>query len=180
MTEQQRHSRFAELLVENQSRIYGYIHSLVRDFDDVDDLFQQTAVILWKKFQDYDATRSFVTWACGIARFEVCNFLRSRSRQKLYFTDDLNLLLIEAYEHFKPDEMEDRREALTQCISKLRDRDRELLQGCYNAHSDVKTVADNQGRSPQSVHNSLRRIRQSLFECIERTLARKIIPEILG
>jgi RNA polymerase sigma-70 factor (ECF subfamily) len=175
-----RRSEFATHLMEVQSRLYGYIHSLVRDHDDADDLFQQTAAILWNKFTDYDPARSFFSWACGIARFEVSNFLRTRGRQKLYFTDDLNLLLIEAHEQFLHDEMEDRRAALGKCVQKLRDRDRELLRDCYGEMSGVNDVAGKQGRSSQSVYNSLRRIRRSLFECIERALAQQARPGVVS
>src|SRR5689334_3693597 len=60
-------AEFAAHLREVQSRLYGYIHSLARDLNDADDLFQQTALIMWKKFDGYDRGRSFFSWACGIA-----------------------------------------------------------------------------------------------------------------
>jgi RNA polymerase sigma-70 factor (ECF subfamily) len=172
-----RKREFADLLRQHQSRLFGYIHSLVRNLSDADDLFQQTTLVLWKKFADYDRTRSFLSWACGVARFEIANFLRSRSRQQLYFTDELNLLLIEAQEELKQDEMESRREALAKCTSKLRVNDKKLLEDCYGDEARVSAVAEREGRSPQSVHNSLRRIRRALFECIRRTLAQETGPE---
>jgi RNA polymerase sigma-70 factor (ECF subfamily) len=167
---------FAELLRKSQSRLYGYIHSLVRDLNDADDLFQQTTLILWKKFGEFDRMRSFFAWACGIARLEVANFLRGRGRQRLYFCDDLNLLLIEAQEEMTNDELEDRREALAKCVEKLRERDRDLINECYGASSGIHEAADRRGRSPQSVYNSLRRIRRSLFECIGRAASQESIP----
>jgi RNA polymerase sigma-70 factor (ECF subfamily) len=175
MTRESAHAdkaRFAEALRRDQSRLYGYIHSLVRDLNDADDLFQQTAAVLWNKFGQYDPTRSFFSWACGVARLEVCNFLRSRSRQRLYFSDDLNLLLVEAQEQMTAEETEDRRDALAQCVEKLRQRDRELLDECYSEEGEVNVVAHRHGRSPQSVYNSLRRIRRSLYECISRVMGR--------
>src|SRR5262245_56762792 len=126
-----RKAAFADHLRQNQSRLYGYFHSLVRDLNDADDLFQQTTLILWKKFDDFDTSRSFFSWACGIARLEVANFLRGRGRQRLYFSDALNLLLIEAHEEVGSEELEDRREALAHCVEKLRQRDRDLLTECY-------------------------------------------------
>ena len=168
---------FAEHLREHQARLLGYIHSLVRDLNDADDLFQQTAVILWNKFDLYDPARSFLAWACGVARLEVSNFIRSRSRKKLYLSDDLNLLLIGAYDEMPEPEPEDRREALTECLDKLRERDRALLLEAYDDENEgVTALADRMGRSSQSVHNSLRRIRLSLYECIRRTLAQELHP----
>ena len=169
-------AEFAEYLRQAQTRLYGYIHSLVRDLNDADDLFQQTAVILWKKFGEYDRRRSFFTWACGIARLEVASFLRGRSRQRLYFSDDLNLMLIEAQAEASDEDLEDRRDALAKCMEKLRQRDRELLTECYGELSGVQEAAGRHSRSPQSVYNSLRRIRRALFECIGRTLAQESRP----
>jgi RNA polymerase sigma-70 factor, ECF subfamily len=167
---------FAELLRHSQTRLYGYIHSLVRDLNDADDLYQQTALILWKKFAEFDRRRSFFSWACGVARLEVANFLRSRGRQRLYFSDDLNLLLVEAQAEMTDTELEDRRDALARCVEKLRQRDRELLAECYGESADVHGAADRRGRSPQSTYNSLRRIRRALFKCVARTLAQASRP----
>lgn len=169
-TDDHRRAEFADLLRADQARLFGFIHALVRNLDDADDLFQQSAVILWNKFAAYDPSRSFFSWACGVARFEIANFLRARGRKKLYLSDDLNLMLIEAADQIPADELDDRREALAECTGKLRASDQQLVHECYLDEEAVIAVAERLGRSPQSVYNSLRRIRQSLFECIERTL----------
>jgi RNA polymerase sigma-70 factor (ECF subfamily) len=172
-----RQAEFAALFRQAQSRLYGYIHALVRDLNDADDLFQQTALILWRNFDEFDPKRRFLSWACGVARLEVTNFLRSRGRQRLYFSDDLNLLLIEAQEELTSAEEEERRDALAKCLTKLRERDQELLSECYQDREGVHQAAGRRGRSPQSVYNSLRRIRRALYECIARTLTHESRPE---
>jgi RNA polymerase sigma-70 factor (ECF subfamily) len=169
-TSEQR-AAFATQLVQHQTQLFGYIYSLVRDLDDADDLFQQTSLVLWDKWDQFDPSRSFIAWACGVARYEVLNFLRARGRNRLYFTDELNLALIEAQEHLEQEPLEDRRDALAGCMKKLRDRDKELLEACYARSTGIREVARDQGRSAQSIHNSLRRIRRALLECVRRTLA---------
>ena len=161
---------FAEQLRLNQVQVFGYIYSLVRNFDDADDLFQQTSLAMWNKFHQFDSSRSFVAWACGVARFEVSNFLRTRSRQKLYFSDDLNLLLAESQDLGDEDQAEERRAALAGCLGKLRQRDQKLVEACYGEESRVPEVARDWNRSATSIHNSLRRIRRSLFECVRRSV----------
>src|SRR2546422_8450823 len=104
--EQRLKAEFAQFLRQNQSRLYGYVHCLVRDLNDADDLFQQTTLILWKKFAEFDRRGSFFAWACGVARLEVANFLRSRARHRLYFSDELNLLLVEAQAEMTNDELD--------------------------------------------------------------------------
>jgi RNA polymerase sigma-70 factor, ECF subfamily len=163
---------YASLLRLHQTQLFGYIYSLVRDLDDADDLFQQTSLVLWDKFDQFDRSKSFINWACGVARFEVLNFLRSRSRKRLYFTDELNLALVEAHESLEHERLEERRTALAGCMKKLRQKDRELLDACYERSSSLRDVALGYGRSTHSIHNSLRRIRRVLFQCVERGVAR--------
>jgi RNA polymerase sigma-70 factor (ECF subfamily) len=165
-------AEFARLLAEHQSRLYGYIHSLVPDVNHADDLFQQTAMVLWDKFDQFDRDRRFFPWACGVARYEAANFARGLARQRRVFGHDLNLLLIQAHEDISDEELADRREALTRCVSKLPDPDRDLLAECYTDPGGVPAAAARRNRSPHSVYNSLRRIRQALFQCITRTMNR--------
>jgi RNA polymerase sigma-70 factor (ECF subfamily) len=164
-------TEFAALLRQHQSQLFGYIYSLVRDLDDADDLFQQTSLVLWDKFDLFDPSRSFIAWACGVARFEVSNFLRSRNRHRLYFSDDLAMMLIEAHEALDEEPLEVRRTALAECMKKLRANDQQLLDAYYGRQKRIPEVAHQWGRSTQSIHNSLRRIRRTLFECVSRSLA---------
>ena len=168
---------FAEQLQLHHVQVFGYIYSLVRNFDDADDLFQQTSLAMWNKFDQFDCSKSFVAWACGVARFEVLNFLRSRSRQKLYFSDDLSLLLAESQDLANEAALADQREALAGCLGKLRQRDQKLIEACYGEESRVPEVARDWGRSSQSIHNSLRRIRRALFECVRRSIGPGVIHE---
>jgi RNA polymerase sigma-70 factor, ECF subfamily len=170
--DQPRDADFARRLRAHQVQIFSFIYSLVRNFDDADDLFQQTSLAMWNKYDQYDPSRSFAAWACGVARYEVANYVRARGRRRLYFSDDLSLLLVEAHESLEQDRVEERREVLSDCLKKLRGRDQKLVEACYGEEeSRVTEVAREWGRSSQSIHNSLRRIRRSLFECVRRSLA---------
>ena len=169
----EKEAEFSDRLLRHQVQLFGFIYSLVRDMDDADDLYQQTCLALWKKIDQYDPTRNFVAWAFGVARYEVSNFLRTRSRSRLYFSDELNLLLAEAHGELDLGNVEDRLEAMNACINKLRRRDQELLDACYRRSMRVAEVAQSFGRSTQSIHNSLKRLRQAIQECVQRTLSRE-------
>jgi hypothetical protein len=45
------------------------------------------------------------------------------------------------------------------------------LETCYGGSVCIHDVAGRLGRSTQSIHNSLRRIRRVLFECVRRKIA---------
>lgn len=162
--------QFAADLERVRARVFGYIHTLVRDLADTEDVFQLTALAMWRRFETFDPTRSFLAWALGVARLEAAAWLRSRARDRLRFSDVSMLTLMEAFAAFPDAEADDRQAALPGCVDKLSVDDRRLLQECCLGDENVAAVAARLGRSAPSVHNSLRRIRRLLFECIERKL----------
>jgi RNA polymerase sigma-70 factor (ECF subfamily) len=165
---------FADHLRQCRGRLFGYIHAMVRNLADADDVFQLTTVALWRRFDRYEPSRPFLAWACGVARLEAATWLRNQARKRLRFSDDLTALLIDAFAEIDDKEFDDRQAALPGCLDKLPDADRKLLAECYDRGTEVAAVAERMGRSPSSVHNTLRRIRRNLFECIERSMARSM------
>ena len=169
MNEKQDELEFTGYFSQVHSRLFGYVHALVRDANDADEVIQKTAMKLWQKFATYDRNRSFFTWACGVARFEVLNFVRSRGRDKLYFSDEVAKLIAEETEA-KNEILDEREAALASCLEKLPEKDRVLVRKCYSSESVLEDVAAGLSRSTHSVYNSLRRIRKWLFECVNRTV----------
>jgi RNA polymerase sigma-70 factor (ECF subfamily) len=168
-----RKAEFAENLRRHKSQLFGFIYSQMRDYDDADDVFQQTSLILWRKYEQFDASRSFVGWAFGVARFEVAKFQRGRRRHRHFLSEEVCSLLVDIHEEFDHERLEEQRIALADCLKKLRPPDRELLLVCYGASTRIPEVARDRGRSPQSLYNTLRRIRRTLCECVLRTLRGK-------
>jgi len=69
------------------------------------------------------------------------------------------------------DMLETQYQALADCLEKLSDKDRDLIQRRYLSESSVKSVASQVGRSVDAVYKALNRIREALFECVDRTLS---------
>ena len=51
---------FGRLFVQYQPRIYGYIRSLVADRSDAEDMLQETASVLWQKFDEFTPGTNFL------------------------------------------------------------------------------------------------------------------------
>ena len=60
--------RFMRYWTRAQPVVAGYVSSMTPDVHEADDLLQDTAVVLLRKFGEYDPGRSFVAWALGIAK----------------------------------------------------------------------------------------------------------------
>jgi RNA polymerase sigma-70 factor, ECF subfamily len=172
MNEQERHNLFVELITRHQSQLYGYIFALVRNREDADDLFQSVGLILWRKFESFQPDSSFVAWAGQTARFVARNFLRQK-RPSIYVSEELLEVLTETAVEAHSDATEFYLVALNRCKAKLSGEDEDLLKLRYVEDLPTSQIAGLLGRPPQSVCNSLARIRRWLFDCIRMELARQ-------
>lgn len=161
-------SEFAALLAEHLARLYGYIYALCLNADDADDLLQQTCTVMWQKFDQFEAGTNFVAWACQIARFEVLKLDDRRRRQGKLLNELAQEKLAEAAAASRVNEEPARFESLVRCLEKLSAQDRAMVEACYGHRVPVRQFAERIERSPQSVHNSLKRIRLSLLDCVRR------------
>ena len=131
---------FMALLMEHRHRLYAFIAKQLVNPADVEDVFQKTSIVLWKKMQDFDAEGSFFHWACGIAFNEVRNFLTVQRRSRLQF--DLELVVLLAQEAAEEESLsESRLDALRRCLTQLSDRQQSILRQCYAEAESITGVA---------------------------------------
>lgn len=174
MSQPDRQAEFAELIANHQSQIYGFVRAMVRLTDDAQDLHQQTLAVLWHKFDQFEAGTNFLAWALRVAELEVRIFRRQRHLVTGLSEDVMSQLAVTFYEASESGALDERKAALTGCLEKLSSEDRSLVNQVYLEQQRINQVAQRLNRLPQSVSNSLRRIRRSLFECIESSVARGV------
>src|SRR5437667_9235443 len=121
------HEQFTRRWTEAQPIVAGYINAVVADFQEAEDLLQNVAVILLRKFPEYDGQRPFVAWAIGVAKREVLMARRRHARNRLCYQADLLDRISETYEELAP-ELEDRSRALRDCLRTIQGRAGELLR----------------------------------------------------
>ena len=173
MSNPNRHGEFTELIRQHHGRLVGYVFAMVRDFDDTQDIVQQTCLTLWEKFDTFETGTNFGAWACEVARMKVLNFLRTQGRQRLLFGEEF-IAELAAIEASLGDQAYRRREALSACVEKLPEKQRNLLWRCYGGKETIKQVAEDLRRTTDGIYGSLRNIRRKLMECIEQTLRREV------
>jgi RNA polymerase sigma-70 factor (ECF subfamily) len=165
---------FIELLNAHQNRLYGYLYSLVLNFDDAEDLYQEVATLLWKKFDQYEPNSDFGRWGIRIAHLTVKNFIRRRRRSRIMYSDEVLDQVMESQSVVATPAMIQRTEALALCMERLTESDRELVESCYSGEMKIRDVARRDGRSPDAIYAALYRIRKSLFKCIELRVRREV------
>jgi RNA polymerase sigma-70 factor (ECF subfamily) len=162
--------RFAQLLATCQRRVFLYILSLVQNAADAEEILQETNLVLWRKFDEFEPGTAFDRWACRIAYYEVLKHREKKSPGERLFSGEFIASL--ATEAEQSGELADaRRDALLRCLGKLSERDRRLVTERYRERATTRSVAAALGRSVQGARKSLHRIRMALLACIERTLA---------
>src|SRR5215510_5949317 len=122
--------RFVQLFAQHQRGIHAYICTLVPNRVDADDVMQETSLVLWRKWEEFDHNRDFIRWACGIAFNEVLKLRRRVATRRCYFNEEL-LAQLSAEAIEQSDALELRQAALTGCMKKLGPRDRELIERRY-------------------------------------------------
>jgi RNA polymerase sigma-70 factor (ECF subfamily) len=161
-----------QLVTQSQRTLYSVLWSLLRDPHDVEDVLQETNVVLWQKAGEFDESREFLPWALRIAQLQVMAFRKRQQRSRLLFDDQLVAALVDQ-SIGDAEEFEPRRQALAGCLKKLMPDQRRLIVRRYEPGGSVNELAAELGRSPKAVSEALRRIRAALLECIDRTLARE-------
>ena len=160
--------KFMAVITPCQSKLFGYLYSLLCNMDDTEDVLQQAVLAMWRRFDEYDRSRSFLNWAMKFAELTALNHIRPERRDRVVFNEELVLMLAGAYgPEQDADFLDAYHDALLHCMDRLSPADRELIRLCYFEKCNIKRAADKLGRTPQSVCNSLRRIRGLLFDCIQ-------------
>jgi RNA polymerase sigma-70 factor len=159
---------FARLFSRNARRIYGFIMTLVFNHHDAEEVFQNTNVVLWNKFADFQPGSNFFAWASRIAYYEVLSLMKQERRSRTFSDESLELLANEAVA--LSDRSSERYDALEDCLSRLAAPDRELLQERYYYQRPPKQIAAIQARSVHAIYRALSRIHNTLLNCVQRTL----------
>ncbi len=161
---------FLQYFTGNYRRIYVFIRAQVRCTSDANDAMQETSTVLWERFADFDRSRDFTRWACGIARRVVLAQYRKNGRIQPLFGDAVDELYAERL-LVSVQADSDRSDALAECLKLLDMRQRSLLDMRYKEEREVREIADQAGRSESAVYKALTKIHDTLFQCVQHKLA---------
>lgn len=161
-----------EQFVSNQDMLYGYIVSILPNWADADEVFQETSLILWEKRESYDPTRSFVAWSYGIARNVALNFIRKNRTPRATLTPEL-FSKIEEVRLRVGDALQRQADALQHCLGLLSEKQRAFVMHCYSAEIPMSQLAGRLGISENAIYLRLSRLRRILSDCVRRAMRRE-------
>lgn len=164
-----RNTDFVRLLKQHDRRLAAYVFSMVPDWNDAEDIVQDTCVRLWEQFDEYRPGEDFGAWACTIARYLVLAYRKRTQRQKVQFQSSV-IDALDAQVTADHEDAELRARVLADCVRKLNDSARDLLRRCYGRPAKIKDIAQDLNRSVNGVYLALSRIRRMLHDCVETTM----------
>lgn len=159
--------RFLALFLASEREVYRYVCAIAPAREDADEIMQQTAVELWRKFDQFDLTRPFTPLACRFALNVAKQWLDRKRRWRHLLADGLAERIADRHEQVQP-LLHDRLKHLDDCLGKLPPRQRSIIDGYYFHKRSVDQVAAEAGRTIDAVYKAMQRIRQALHDCIEQ------------
>ncbi|MDB5338283.1 MAG: polymerase sigma factor [Planctomycetaceae bacterium] len=156
--------------VKAQPALTAFLVASTPQFSDAEDLLQEVAAEVARRFDDYDLSRPFLPWALWVAKIKIANFYRARERSPVKFIGDSIDALGEACERVQA-VLSEEKWALEKCLTSLTGRSRQLLQLRYFEDLTPQEMSGRLEMTPGAVRIALLRIRSALISCIRSTLA---------
>ncbi len=151
-------------------RLYSYIMMMVHNRTVSEDLLQETAAIMWEKFDEFQEGTNFSAWAFTIARNKIFEYLRDNQKTKKLFKNEF----YDTLSHIAEDSSNDylsRINALDDCLKKLDRSDQKLIRLRYKNNVSIKELSLKTGKSISALYLHVSRIMGLLRICISTTLA---------
>jgi RNA polymerase sigma-70 factor, ECF subfamily len=163
------------LLTRHQEELFRFILAMHPHEEDARDILQDCSVSLCRKIEEYDPVQSFLPWAFGFAYLEVMKFrARNQRGSRLLNQDLLQRLALERAE--QKSLLDERIEALDQCMKKLSEADQELIRQRYLGKAGIEDLVEQSGASRRTLFRNLDRVRRVLLDCINRSVASADTP----
>jgi RNA polymerase sigma-70 factor (ECF subfamily) len=169
MPEPDSHDDFMHHWLANQARICAYIRALVFERSEADDVLQEVASVLWRKFEEFEPGTHFDRWAMRVAHNQILYYFQKKRRETLVFSRGLMDELTSDFLEQRKSEG-DYLDVLEHCLAKLAERDLALVRRRFQPGETNRSVAREVGKSESVVSRSLNRIYLALLQCIDLNL----------
>ena len=168
---------FEILVRENEAMLMTYLRAAVRNQNAVEDLFQETMLVAWRRLNEYNRSCPFGPWIRGIAaKLIIAHFRKAKSDIMVTGCETLEYLSRQIeHIHERPgDTWEQKIDALKHCIEALPDNYREMIELRYFKYQSVLRISEVTKISMVAVRKRLQRARAQLLDCLRR---KKVIVE---
>lgn len=170
MMNEKARTAFEILARENSRMLRVYLRSLVRDEGAIDDLFQESMIVAWKRLDDCDHERPFGPWLRGIAAKLVLAHYRKQKQQPIAMHECVLSVVDRHFEHISllaGDTWDDKVTALRECVDSLPEHQKRVISGRYFDHESTRSLSEKLNLSVEACKKRIQRGRRMLADCLK-------------
>lgn len=153
-----------ELITEYSDALVRYAFMYVKNSDVAEDIMEDTFATLIVKRKRFKEDSPFKAYLFKITRNKSIDFLRSKRRTDIPFSDLENVLQAESAEHSLLEKERDRH--IYQCMQSLHPDYSEVLYLTYFEGFSTEDICKSTDRSVKQIYNLLARAKASLRELL--------------
>ena len=158
---------FGEIVNEHQASVRACIRVLGIPSGFVDDLAQETFIVAYRKFSEFDNSKSIRSWLLGIARNLVLNERRKSARRFRLLNENLtDLMQEEAVSVVEEFQAQEKLKLVKSCIENMPDRNKEVLNLKFEGGKTAASIAVKMQRDSSTIRHLLARIISGLRKCV--------------
>ncbi len=162
-------SAFINLLTNHYCRLHSFVLCMVPNKADADDVMQETTLLMWEKFNEFEPGTDFFAWAKTIARYRILNLRTKKARSHCQLNDKV-LELLQSERDGYDDQIDKKLDALRQCIKKLSNDHRAILQFKYSAEIPARMIAKRTGIPLHTLYRKIANLHAILLSCVRREM----------
>lgn len=151
-------------------RIYAFAINRMHDSDEAETVVTDTLWEVWKQPERFDGSCKLSTWVLGIAHYKMLNVLRARGTPTESLDDEVESIESESLGPFDLRLRDEERAQVRDCIERLSDAHREVLECVYYQDMSVLEAASALGCPKGTIQTRLFHARHNLRKCLERRL----------
>lgn len=173
MDKEAKSKELAVFWAQSQPTIAAFIHSLVPNFQDADDILQNVAIITVEKFEEFDKNRSFSAWCTGIAKNLILRYYSKKGGTQPILSIEAVEKVAQVYEQDSQsihDQIDSLKKALEKCLMRLKGKVKKIVEMHYVDELSPARIAQLLSLTPNNVSVLLHRVRLSLKTCVQREL----------
>ncbi|MBF0196186.1 MAG: sigma-70 family RNA polymerase sigma factor [Planctomycetes bacterium] len=157
---------FLKLFLKHENALRAFARSLLPDWSSVDDVLQESSLVMWEKLDQLHSEDGFLPWGKVIVRFKSMNYLQKLKSHKKVFGSKLLDLLADEATMISDQGMSEHRDALEQCLEDFSPKDKELVFAPYRNRGGIKHIAKILQKTENALYKKMGRLRESLALCI--------------
>lgn len=157
---------FAILVDKYEAKVYGYVHYLIGNKEDAEEIVQDSFVKAYHSLSQYRGDAAFSTWVMRIAHFGALTKLRLKKYDKVSLEKAEYTNIDKTDSPSKQLDIDDRDKILKLALDQLKEDEKAVITLFYYNDSSIKEIVEVTGLTISNVKILLHRGRKKLLEIL--------------